>query len=79
MDLHEEIDLRTGDHRYIIHIAAREIMLISEVGKQVPREITDSQKLSDKFALLSLVARAIEGLEAQRAQAEEWPSDAPRA
>lgn len=79
MDLREEIDLDTGEHRFIITLAAKEIVLISDVGKQLPRELTDSQKLSDKFVILSMVARGIEELQAQRDAAKEWPTNAPDA
>lgn len=73
MDLYETIDLQTGDHTWTIHMAAKEILLISELGRQLPRELTDSQKLSDKFTILSLVALGIEQLEARRQAHEEWP------
>lgn len=73
MDLRETIDLDTGNHTWIIEIAAREILLISDLGKKLPRELTDSQKLSDKFVILSLVARSIEELADQQAKKKEWP------
>lgn len=79
MDLREDIDLDTGAHRFIITLAAKEILLISDVGKTLPREITDSQKLSDKFVVLSMVAKGIEELQARRDAAKEWPTDAPDA
>ena len=73
MDLHEEIDLQTGEHIWTIHIAAKEILLISDLGRQLPRELTDSQKLSDKFTILSLVALGIEQLGARQQAQKEWP------
>lgn len=79
MDLHEEIDLKTGAHLFTIFINAKEIQLISDLGKKLPREITDSPKLSDKFVILSMVAKGIEDVQAQCDAAKEWPGDAPEA
>jgi hypothetical protein len=73
MDLKETIDLDTGNHIYTIHISAKEITLISDVGRTLPTELLASEKLSDKFLILHVVALAIERLEAQRDAAKEWP------
>lgn len=60
MTLHEEIDLNTGSHMYVVNITAREILLVSELGRTLPVELTASPLLSDKFVILSMVCKAIE-------------------
>lgn len=73
MTLHEEVDLQTGNHTFTLTIEAREIMMVSEIGRNLPKGLTDSTKLSDKFTILSLTCLAIEEHEHRAKAQREWP------